>query len=166
VNGGPLALALATAVGSVAAILVAHGLVFHLVAIQRRSRALVVLFAAGLVLQVVTCRALGVDGWRTFCGAVLVLCAFIVYMPFYYVLATSFSVRMLLEIRRAPAGLTVSELRSRYPASRVLEGRLTTLVAARYVHAAAGRQRLTAKGRIVAATFRFIKNLWRLGPGG
>ena len=86
-------------------------------------------------------------------------------MPFYYVLATSFSVRMLLEIRRATA-LTPAELRSRYPATKVLGDRLATLAASGYARRVGEGYVLTAKGRAVAMVFRSVKRLWRLGAGG
>lgn len=160
-----LAVAIATALVAVALVLVAHALLFHFGRIHRRSRALAVLFAAGLVLQLAGCRGLDVDWWRTLCGAVLVFCAFILYMPFYYVLAASFSVRMLLEIRDA-ATLTPAELRARYPADRVLQARAATLAGAGYARRVGDGYRLTPKGVLVAMSFRFMKRLWRLGPGG
>ncbi|PYN81545.1 MAG: hypothetical protein DMD96_09825 [Candidatus Rokuibacteriota bacterium] len=163
---GPLALSLGVAAASIAMIIGAHALLFHFVGIRRRSRALVSMFAAGLVLHVVVCRGLGVDAYRTLCGALLVFCAFILYMPCYYVLATSFSVRMLLEIRRARPALSATGLRSLYPGSAVLGGRLATLTAAGYARQVGGRHVLTGKGRVVATVFRSVKRLWRLGPGG
>ena len=162
---GPFVVSLATAAASIVMILAAHGLLFHFAGIRQRSRALVAIFAAGLLLQIVVCRALDVDWWRTLCGAVLVFCAFILYMPFYYVLATSFSVRMLLVIRHVTA-LTPAELRSRYPATEVLRDRLATLTSAGYARRVGEHHVLTAKGRVVATVFRSVKRLWRLGPGG
>ena len=160
-----LAVSIATALVAVALVLVAHALLFHFGRIHRRSRALVLLFAAGLVLQLAGCRALDVDWWRTLCGAVLVFCAFILYMPFFYVLAASFSVRMLLEIRDATT-LTPAELRARYPGDQVLQARAATLAGAGYTRRVGEGYVLTPKGFLVATSFRFMKRLWRLGPGG
>jgi hypothetical protein len=165
VTADALVVSIASALVSIAGVLVAHGLLFHFARIHRRSRALVGLFMAGLVLQVAGCRVLEVDWWRTLCGATLVFSAFILYMPFYYVLATSFSVRMLLEIRGA-AALTPAQLRARYPAAQVLRDRAATLSAAGYARRVGDAYVLTPKGFLVAMAFRFVKRLWRLGPGG
>jgi len=165
VRADGLAVAIATAIVAVGLVLVAHALLFHFGRIHRRSRALAALFAAGLVLQLAGCRVLDVDWWRTLCGAVLVFCAFILYMPFYYVLAASFSVRMLLEIRDATT-LTPAELRARYPGDRVLGARAAILAGAGYARRVGEAYVLTGKGLLLATSFRFLKRLWRLGPGG
>jgi len=165
VRADGLAIAIATAIVAVGLVLVAHALLFHFGRIHRRSRALAALFAAGLVLQLAACRALDVDWGRTLCSAVLVFCAFILYMPFYYVLAASFSVRMLLEIRDATT-LTPAELRARYPGDQVLGARAATLAGAGYARRVDGAYVLTGKGIFVATSFRLVKRLWRLGPGG
>jgi hypothetical protein len=120
--------------------------------------------SAGLVAQIVVCRGLDLDTHRILCGAVLIFCAFILYMPFYYVLATSFSVRMLLEIRRARPPLSPGGLRALYPGAVVLGDRLATLSASGYALKVGEFYVLTSKGRLVARVFGAVKSLWRPGP--
>jgi hypothetical protein len=162
----PLVVAALAAAGSTAAVIAAHWALFWLGRVERRARALVSLFAAGMLAEVVTCRLLGVDGWRTVCGAVLNACAFILYMPFYYTVAASFSVRMLLDLTGAPGGLTRDELAARYPVPAIVTGRLETLCGAGYLRRGGERVALTAKGALTARSFAWVKRFWALGPGG
>ena len=161
-----LALALTVAAVLIVLILVTHVLVFHFGEVHRRSRTLVTIFGAGLIAQVVICRGLGLDTHRILCGGVLIFCAFIMYMPFYYMLATSFSIRMLLEVRRASPPLSPQGLRALYPGSTVLGDRLATLAGSGYALRVGEVYVLTGKGRFIARVFGAVKALWRLGPGG
>jgi len=165
VRSDQLAIAITVAAVLIVLILVTHVLVFHFRRVHRRSRALVTIFGAGLAAQVVLCRGLGLDTHRILCGGVLIFCAFIMYMPFYYMLATSFSIRMLLEVRRA-SPLSPQDLRALYPGPVVLGGRLETLAASGYAVRVGEAYVLTGKGRFVAQVFGAVKALWRLGPGG
>jgi hypothetical protein len=162
----PLAVAAAAAVAWTAAIIVAHVALFRLARVERRARALVLLFVAGAAGEVATCRLLMVDGWRTACGVALIACAFILYMPCYYMVAASFSARMLVELVAAPQGLTWDELAARYPAPVMIAGRLQSLRQAGYVTERGDAVALTPKGTVTARTFALVKRVWRLGPGG
>ena len=162
----PLTVALLVAAACVGAIVVLHVALFRWLAVRRRARVLVLLWTAGLAAEIVVAGALGVDGWRTGYGAVLVVCAFLVYMPFYYTIAASFSVAMLIELRDEPDGMTLLALRARHPFEAIVAQLLATLVAAGYARADGAGYRLTAKGALTAWTFNAVKRLWRLGPGG
>jgi hypothetical protein len=166
VSRDPLTLALASAAAWVAAALLAHAVVFHLVRIERRARTLVALFGAAALAHLATIGLAGVDGWRAGYGLLLIGCAFICYMPFYYTVAASQSVQMLIALAGARDGLAADELRQMYAVEEVFAGRLETLVGAGYLRRDAAGYALTAKGRVVARGFRGVKTLWNLGPGG
>jgi hypothetical protein len=96
----------------------------------------------------------------------VVACGFLLYMPFYYTVAASQSVQLVIEVRAAAHGLSLAQIRRRYPVEETLGGRLETLAWAGYIVGVGGRFVLTFKGRLVSRPFRAIKKLWRLGPGG
>lgn len=162
----PLTAALTVAAACVGAVVLAHVATFRLAAVRRRARALVLLWLTGLVLEIAVARALGVDGWRTACGAMVVGAAFLLYMPFYYTIAASFSVGMLIALDAEPDGLSWSALAARHPFEAILAQRLATLASAGYVRREGAGYRLTPKGTLVARVFAAVKRLWRLGPGG
>lgn len=164
--GDPLTVALASSVAWVAGAIGAHALVFHLVRVRRRARTLAGLFGAAVLGHLGVALSAGTDGWRAVYGVVLIGCAFICYMPFYYTVSASQSVQMLIALERRPGGLDPDELRRLYPVDDVLAGRLETLVGAGYLRAVEGRLALTRKGRMIARAFASVKRVWRLGPGG
>lgn len=158
--------ALWASAGWVAVVVAAHFTVFHLVQVERRARTLVSLWGLGLMGYLWTGLVLDLDRWRIVYGTMTLGCAFTLYMPFYYTLAASQSVQMLIDIAREPDGLTVTELRLRYPTDEILEGRLATLVVSGYLAPQGRRVVLTPKARLVTRPFSLVKALWRLGPGG
>jgi hypothetical protein len=87
-------------------------------------------------------------------------------MPFYYTVAASQSVQMLLALVNVRDGLPAGELRRMYAVEEVFAGRLDTLVGAGYLERGAAGYTLTAKGRLVARGFQVVKTVWNLGPGG
>jgi hypothetical protein len=166
VSPNDLYTALWAGAGWVAITVAAHFAVFHLVQVQRRARTLICLWGLALMGYLWTGLVLELDRWRIVYGAVVLFGAFILYMPFYYTVSASQSVRMLIELAEEPGGLTVSELKERNPIDEVLQGRLETLLASGYVFRREARFALTAKARLVVRVFRFVRALWRLGPGG
>ena len=158
--------ALWASAGWVAFAAAAHFTVFHLVQVERRARTLVSLWGLALMGYLWTGLVLELERWRIVCGGGALFCAFILYMPFYYTVAASQSVQMLIELAHEPGGLTLVELRARNPADEVLAGRLETLLAAGYLIPQARRVALTPKARIMVNAFHFVRKLWRLGPGG
>jgi hypothetical protein len=149
-----------------AAAVAGHLAIFHMVQVEHRARTLTLLFAGAAVATLWTCLLLDVDRWRTLLGMSAVACAYLLYMPFYYTIAASQSVQLVIDIHAAPHGLSVEEIRARYPVDEILAGRLETLLWAGYVTAMDGRFTLTGKGRLTSRPFRAVKALWRLGPGG
>jgi hypothetical protein len=158
--------ALWASTGWIAFAVAAHFAVFHLVQVERRARTLVFLWGAALIGYLWTGLVLELDRWRILYGAVVLFCAFILYMPFHYTVSAAQSVQMLIELAQEPEGLTVSELRRRNPIDEVLQGRFETLLASGYVLRHEGRFALTAKARLVVRVFRLVRALWHLGPGG
>jgi len=161
----PLTLTLGSALAWIAAALIAHIVVFRLVRIERRARTLAVLFGAAAVAHLATVLA-SVDGWRAAYGLLLIGCAFICYMPFYYTAAASQSVQMLIALAAARDGLPADELRRIFAVEEVFAGRLDTLVSAGYLDRDADGYALAPKGRLVARCFQVVKTVWNLGPGG
>jgi hypothetical protein len=165
-SGDPLPAALLTACACACVAVAVHFALFHLVRVERRSRTLVGLFAAAALGHLAIALSLGVDGWRALYGVIVVFCAFILYMPFYYMLATSQSLGILVHIAAAGGTLPIDEILGRYASSEVVEGRLETLVRSGYLFRAGGHFAPTTKGRLIARIFSLVKWLWRLGPGG
>ncbi|HET8576162.1 MAG TPA: hypothetical protein VFO18_03615 [Methylomirabilota bacterium] len=161
-----LSTALWAAAGWVAFAVAAHFAVFRLVQVERRARTLVSLWGVALMGFLWTSLMLEVERWRIVFGGVALFSAFILYLPFYYTVAASQSVRMLIELAREPDGLTITELRERNPVEEVLFGRLETLLAAGYLIRQGPRVALAPKARVIVGVFRFVRSLWRLGPGG
>lgn len=162
----PLTLTLVSALAWLAGALLAHLVVFRLVRIERRARTLVGLFGAAAAGHLVTASVAGLDAWRAGYGLALIFCGFICYMPFYYTVAASQSVQMLLALVNVRDGLPAGELRRMYAVEEVFAGRLDTLVGAGYLERGAAGYTLTAKGRLVARGFQVVKTVWNLGPGG
>jgi hypothetical protein len=162
----PLALALGSALAWISVALIAHLVVFRLVRIERRARTLVALFGAAAVAHLATVWPAGVDGWRAGYGLLLIGCAFICYMPFYYTVAASQSVQMLIALTAARDGLPADDLRRTYAVEEVFAGRLDTLVGAGYLERDTHGYALAAKGRLVARCFQVVRAVWNLGPGG
>ena len=162
----PLTVAMAVALVWIAVVILAHFALFALTSVRRRALVLVMLFVTGTLGTALTCLAVGVDGWRALCGAVLIPCAFILYMPLYYTVSKSFSARMLRDLSQTPGGLTRDALATRYPIRGIVDGRLETLCLSGYLIRDGERVTLTDKGRLTARAFAAVKRAWRLGPGG
>ena len=162
------ALGMALTAGAVwtAAAVAGHFAIFHMVQVEHRARTLTLLFAGAVFATIWTCLLLDVDSWRTLFGMSVVACAFLLYMPFYYTVAASQSVQLVIDIHAATDGLSLEEIRGRYPVDEILAGRFETLLWAGFVTERDGRFALTAKGRLTSRPFRAVKTLWRLGPGG
>lgn len=165
-NAEHLPVALLLSAGWVAFAVAAHFAIFHLTRVERRARTLVAVFSAALMGYLWTSRVFEVDRWRIAYGLVVLFCAFILYMPFYYTVAASQSVQMLIDIRSLPEGLSAEELGRGYGTGEVLAERLATLVTAGYLESSGEQYSLTAKGRAVARTFRAVKAVWKLSSGG
>jgi hypothetical protein len=124
---------------------------------------------AGLV-QVVDVPALVQGGWMfgTIWCALTFVGLYVLYMPFYYVVMASLSVRTLILLR--PGDLPRAQLAQHFTSEHFAAGRLDTMTAngflARKANGHGLRYSLTPKGRALARIALAVKALWRLGPGG
>jgi len=160
------------------AFLVAHLLVFHRGGVGRRFSLILRLLGTAIVGHVVTTWLTvavggapdpggGVSWLMLASGTLTVLSAWILYMPFYYVVDTSVSVRILIALRHAPGQtLPLSTLEAMFASVGILQGRLETMVTYGHVSRGGDRFSIARKGRVIARCYRFIKTAWRLGPGG
>jgi hypothetical protein len=166
VNPDHLVTALWATAGWVAFATAGHFVVFHLFQVKHRARTVVCLWGLALIGYLWTGMVLEVDHWRVTYGGVVLFCAFILYMPFYYTISNSLSVQMLIRMEAAPYDLSIEEVRQGFRLDEMLAGRLEILVVSGYLVQNGTRFAMTARARVLAQSFLFMKSLWRLGPGG
>ncbi len=92
---------------------------------------------------------------------------FVLYMPFYYTVMASLSVRTMVMLHRRPGDcIPIADLRE-YFVSRALVGqRLVTMATNGFLQPCNNDYALSPKGRRTAAAFAWLKRFWRLGAGG
>jgi hypothetical protein len=101
------------------------------------------------------------------CGVLLFGGLFVLYMPFYYVVMTSLSVRMAVLLSRQPGGaLPLQALQDRFASRQLVGQRLQTMVDNGFLRPTPQGYALTDKGRAIAQLFDFFKRFWNLGSGG
>jgi len=93
-------------------------------------------------------------------------CLFALYVPALYTVLTSLSVQTMMLLRRRGGALPEAELYDRFASRKIMEQRLATLLGSGYVALEGPCYRLTPRGRAIAKSFRSVKILWNLGPGG
>jgi hypothetical protein len=93
---------------------------------------------------------------------------FVLYMPFYYTIASSLSVRTLVLLAAQPDGrLPTAEVCERFVSRALIGHRLEVMRANGFLaETAQGGFTLTPKGRSVAGIFARIKRFWRMEAGG
>jgi hypothetical protein len=92
---------------------------------------------------------------------------FVLYMPFYYTVVASLSVRTMVMLHRRPgARMPIAELREEFVSRRLVGQRLTTMATNGFLIPRGDAYGLSLKGRFTAAMFSRIKKLWRLGAAG
>ena len=102
-----------------------------------------------------------------FCGVLLYAGLFVLYMPFYYVVASSLSVRTIVLLSRKPGrALSLASLQDEFVSTQLVGGRLDTMVENGFLCRAPCGYELTAKGAYVASIFDSLKRIWKLGAGG
>ena len=101
------------------------------------------------------------------CGVLVYIGFFVLYMPFYYTVVASLSVRTMVLILRQPTGrMQVAELREVFVSRRLVGERLATMVTNGFLIGRGEGYALSQKGRLTATVFSWIKRFWRLGAGG
>ena len=79
-------------------------------------------------------------------GMVLLGCLFIVYMPFYYTISASLTIRTLVALRCSPGERqSLAQLVEGFASLPIVQGRLETLAANGYVGRQGDAYRLTGK---------------------
>jgi hypothetical protein len=102
-----------------------------------------------------------------FCGILSYGGLFVLYMPFYYTVVASLSVRTIIMLLRRPGGrMPIAELREQFVSRRLVGQRLATMAANGFLVARGDVYALSPKGRSTAMMFSGLKSLWRLGSGG
>jgi hypothetical protein len=92
---------------------------------------------------------------------------FILYMPFYYTVVASLSVRTMVMLHRRPdARMLMAELREEFVSRRLVGQRLATMAANGFLVRRGGAYALSPKGRSIATVFLCVKRFWKLGAGG
>ena len=156
---------------------IGHWTVFHVWSIRRRSRVIGVLFSASLIGCGLSASSWGhllpsfwaPDHWiaTTIEAIVTALCLFVLYMPFYYTVATSVSVRILVRVHQAPTReLPLASLMLEFSSLDSLRWRLEAMVQSKLLVGDGPKFGLTRRGRRLARLFNALKLLWQLGPGG
>ncbi|MGE3912155.1 MAG: hypothetical protein AB7K36_22535 [Chloroflexota bacterium] len=145
---------------------------------QHRSRLLLKLIVAALLSALVTALlvpsemlpGLAPAGHRVVAvvaALATVSCSFILYTPMYYVVVSSLTGQMLVKLNETEDGsLPLDALASPVTYRRIVEPRLDSMVASGLLSRQDGVYRATLKGIKTARTFRYLKALWQLGPGG
>jgi len=102
-----------------------------------------------------------------FYGLLTMACLLILYMPFYYTLATSLSVQTLIFLAESPGQqLPITYLQQRFASRRLVDSRLKILTSNGYLAEARDKYHASRKGHLISVVFVFLKELWRLSPGG
>ena len=146
---------------------------FHLVDLRQRLRAIVALLGASMVGALFTITGLAHTGWlvdatlAALTSLLTMMCLWVLYMPFYFVIAASLSVRTLIMLASSEDGtLTLEQLETCFASAAVLKDRLAMMEAYRNVAARGPVFTVTPKGRTIAAAFSGLKRIWELGAGG
>jgi hypothetical protein len=92
---------------------------------------------------------------------------FVLYMPFYYTVMASLSVRTMVMLHRRPGDrMPIAELREEFGSRALVGQRLATMATNGFLVARGRVCTLSPKGRRTAAAFAWLKRFWRLGAGG
>jgi hypothetical protein len=101
------------------------------------------------------------------CGILSYVGLFVLYMPFYYTVVASLSVRtMIMLFRRRGGRMPIAELREEFASCRLVGQRLATMAVNGFLVPRGDAYGLSPKGRFTAARFLWIKRAWKLGGGG
>lgn len=151
----------------------AHVVFSHLTRAVRRERVLIRFMLAAIILYIVGYPIAGpvlahsialpsMPRLLDFLGG-LACMGFLVlgYIEFWSIVERSVSLRLLIDVTDAPAGLTRDELRARYAGGRglqwLMEKRVGDLVGSRMVEHQGAVLRLTGRGRLVGVVFRAVR---------
>ena len=110
----------------------------------------------------------GGAGMAMIWGELTLVSLFVLYMPFYYTVAASLSIRTLVLLASEPDGCKpIADVREQF-VSRALVGQRLEIMRANgfLTGSSGGRFTLTPKGRRLARIFAALKRFWRMDAGG
>jgi hypothetical protein len=108
-------------------------------------------------------------GWLALIwGTLTLFCLFVFYMPFYYTIAASLSVRTLVLLASSPDGRKpVADVREQFVSRALVAQRLEIMRANGFLTGPdVENLTLTRKGQVLAAAFAGLKRFWRMDAGG
>ena len=92
---------------------------------------------------------------------------FVLYMPFYYTVVASLSVRTVIRLHQRPdRRMPIAELQEEFASRRLVGQRLATMTANGFLADRVSGYAPTSKGRSIATIFSWLKRFWQLGAGG
>ncbi len=101
------------------------------------------------------------------CGILSYVGLFVLYMPFYYTVVASLSVRTIIMLHQQPGDrMPIAELREEFVSRRLVGQRLAAMAANGFLVPRGEAYALSSKGRWTASIFSRLKRLWGLGAGG
>ncbi|MDP2923144.1 MAG: hypothetical protein Q8O30_05420 [Candidatus Omnitrophota bacterium] len=102
-----------------------------------------------------------------FIGLAIYHLLFFGYCQFYFLLDRSVSVRTMIELMQHPQKkMTKEEIKKAYDFDDFISRRLKHMLDSKYITQESSYYTNTAKGRLLAKVFRFLKEYLRLGIGG
>jgi hypothetical protein len=100
-------------------------------------------------------------------GVLTLFGLYVIYMPFYYVILTSLSVRTLVMLHdQEDCKLPRALIRMPFISEEFVIDRLDIMTKNGFLKKSDSAYAITRKGELVAHIFMFLKAFWRLGPGG
>ncbi len=174
---GLVLLGILLGLGGFCVFLVLHWTLFHWRLVRPNFKNVLGIWSVSLLVSWLVCylaassslsrEVIGVPLVRGMVCFLVFACCFVLYMPLYYVIATSLSVQTIIAILEAgPEGRSLDILKNVFGSNDLLRKRLETLVTNGYLIHDGDRFRATRKGVRISHVFFWLKNLWRLGPGG
>ena len=171
----PLKMAVFSSIGWFSVFIVGHISWMQLTRDSRYSRVIAQWFSLSMAACVATSIYLkGVIwdgpplGWIIAVGVApfLMCCAFILYMPFVFVVASSVSGDALVLLKRAGGCLGCTDIYRIFVSTEAARRRMENMSRNGLVFLQADRYRLHTKAVRTARFFNAIKTLWKLGAGG
>ncbi|MDP3561069.1 MAG: hypothetical protein Q8R83_02675 [Legionellaceae bacterium] len=107
--------------------------------------------------------------WNYLYGLVISVSFFILYMPFYYTVASSLSIQSMIKIfdnSLAGKNTELDCLREQFTSKELMQDRMSLMIDNGYIYEFENKYYLTTKGKRTAKIFSQIKNIWKLGAGG
>jgi hypothetical protein len=150
-----------------------HWAFFSLRHIGNRASFLTQLFATSVVCQQLTVLALafhyGIDlrilHWAA-AGVLTMASLFVLYMPFYYTIATSLSVQSMIMVLKAGGKMPLQRLSDAFASRELIDGRLQTMRQSGYLVSLGDAFATTVRGDRMVSVFVLVKRIWKLGSGG